>query len=160
MEIIVNQTNIDLIWFSYNNNTNRVGGITSNGTSVTYSTSSDYRLKENVNPINNPFEQLMKIKPVSFNWKSDSDKKIINGFIAHELQAIIPEAVTGTKDAVDEKGNMIPQGVDQSKLVPILVASLQQAIKKIEHLERRINVLEEMVSPNRIKIWCRVQDKN
>jgi hypothetical protein len=66
----------------------------------------------------------------------------VDGFIAHEVQAIVPEAITGEKNAVDDDGNPIYQGIDQSKLVPLLTAALQEAIAKIETLEARLTALE------------------
>ncbi len=146
------------------------GGITINTSAVVYGTSSDYRLKDDLKPIENAIEKLMKIKPVNFSWKID--KTMVDGFIAHELQEIIPEAVTGVKDGMrteeielspfipailDENGNIIEdakeavieykevpdyQGIDQSKLVPILTASLQEAIKRIEALEEYIKTIK------------------
>ena len=146
------------------------GGITINTSAVVYGTSSDYRLKEDLKPIENAIEKLMKIKPVNFSWKIDNTR--VDGFIAHELQEIIPEAVTGVKDGMrteeielsplipailDENGNIIEdakeavieykevpdyQGVDQSKIIPILTASLQEAIKRIEALEEYIKTIK------------------
>jgi len=78
----------------------------------------------------------MELNPVNFAWKTDSTR--VDGFIAHEAQAVVPEAVTGTKDAVDEDGNPDYQGIDQSKLVPLLTAALQEAVKRIEALESKI----------------------
>jgi hypothetical protein len=79
--------------------------------------------------------QLKQLKPARFNWISDETKTLVDGFIAHEVSDIIPEAVIGTKDAVDENGNIEPQGIDQSKLVPLLV-------KTPKELEARITTLE------------------
>jgi hypothetical protein len=71
----------------------------------------------------------------------DADKTV-DGFLAHEVQDIVPDAVTGTKDAVDADGNPEYQGIDQSKLVPLLTAALQEALTKIDQLETRIVALE------------------
>ena len=67
---------------------------------------------------------------------------MVDGFLAHEVSDVVPEAVTGTKDAVDEDNKIIPQGIDQSKLVPLLTAALKEAITKIEALEARVTTLE------------------
>jgi hypothetical protein len=97
-----------------------VGFIESNATATNYSTSSDYRLKQ--------------LKPSRFNFIADADTTV-DGFLAHEVQDIVPEAITGVKDAVDADGNPEYQGIDQSKLVPLLV-------KTIQELEARITALE------------------
>jgi len=118
-----------------------VGSITTNGTSTSYNTSSDYRLKENVVDITGATTRLKQLSPKRFNFIADADTTV-DGFLAHEVSDIIPEAISGTKDEVDADGNPVYQGIDQSKLVPLLTASLQEAIAKIEELETRITTLE------------------
>jgi len=109
---------------------------------VTYSTSSDYRLKENASTINNALTTVKALKPYQFTWKHDS--KIGQGFFAHEVLETTPnsQAALGTKDAVDLEGNPIYQQVDYSKLVPLLTAALQEATAKIEVLETKVAALE------------------
>ncbi len=106
---------------------------------TTYNTSSDYRLKENVDYTWDATTRLKQLKPARFNWIADDTNTLFDGFIAHEVQEIIPEAITGEKDAMttNENGDAIidPQGIDQSKLVPLLV-------KTIQELEARIAALE------------------
>jgi hypothetical protein len=114
-----------------------VGTITHNGSSTTYATSSDYRLKENVVPLAGAIDRVNDLQVRRFNFIVDPDHTV-DGFIAHEAQAVVPECVTGTKDEVDDDGNPIYQGIDQSKLVPLLTAALQEAIAKIETLEARL----------------------
>jgi hypothetical protein len=97
----------------------------------------DYRLKENVTPVTDGITRLQQLRPSRFNFIADP-AKTVDGFIAHEAQAVVPECVTGTKDEVDADGNPIYQGIDQSKLVPLLTAALQEAIAKIEALEARL----------------------
>ena len=132
-----------------------VGEIVTTGTSTAYQIASDYRLKENVIPMSGSIDRLKALKPSRFNFIIDADKTV-DGFLAHEAQEIVPEAVTGEKDAMfdavlyvegDElpEGKSIgdvqtaetidPQGIDQSKLVPLLVGALQEAIARIETLE-------------------------
>ena len=111
-----------------------IGNITCSTTSTAYNTSSDYRLKENVDYTWDATTRLKQLKPARFNFISDPDKTV-DGFIAHEAQAVVPEAVFGTKDAVDGNDNAVMQGIDQSKLVPLLV-------KTIQELEARITALE------------------
>ena len=116
------------------------GSITTNGGSTSYNTSSDYRLKENVTAISDGITRLKTLKPSRFNFKDNKDTTV-DGFLAHEVTAV-PEAITGTKDEVDSDNNPIYQGIDQSKLVPLLTAALQEAIAKIEILETKVAALE------------------
>ena len=117
-----------------------VGRITTSGSGTTYVGTSDYRLKEDWQPISNPSERLLLLNPVNFAWKSDGTRS--DGFLAHEAQEVVPEAVVGTKDEVDENGKIMPQGIDQSKLVPLLTAALQEALTKIADMEIRLSALE------------------
>ena len=117
-----------------------VGTISASTTTTTYATSSDYRLKENVIPMSGGIDRLKQLKPSTWSWTQDGSHG--EGFLAHEAQAVVPEAVTGTKDAVDDEGNPVYQGIDQSKLVPLLTSALQEAITKIEALEARVATLE------------------
>jgi hypothetical protein len=154
--------------FEFRNPNGLVGFISTSGSSTTYSTSSDYRLKENVAPLTDAIERIKQIPVYRFNFIADPNK-IVDGFLAHEAQQIVPESVTGTKDEVeaignitDAEGNIVQQGVtepqelpegqvwtqtgeqpvyqgiDQSKLVPLLTAALQDAIKRIETLEAQL----------------------
>jgi hypothetical protein len=118
-----------------------VGTIATNGSATAYNTSSDYRLKENVTPVSDGITRLQQLKPSRFNFIADPDTTV-DGFIAHEAQAVVPECVTGTKDEVDNEGKPIYQGIDQSKLVPLLTAALQEAIGEIESLKARVAALE------------------
>ena len=124
----------------YNNN-GEVGSIATSGSATAYNTSSDYRLKENVTPVPNSITRLLQLKPSRFNFKADPGHTV-DGFIAHEAQAVVPECVTGEKDAVDDDGNPVYQGIDQAKLVPLLTAALQEAIGRIETLEAEVSALK------------------
>jgi len=101
--------------------------------SITYATSSDYRLKENVQPLASGLATVSALKPVSYTWKVDGAAG--EGFIAHELQKLVPLAVAGEKDAVDAEGNMQPQAVDYSKIVVHLVAAIQELTARVAELE-------------------------
>jgi hypothetical protein len=155
--------------------------VNAGGNTVSYETSSDYRLKENVIDLTNATTRIKNLKPKRFNFKAKPDTTL-DGFLAHEVQSVIPEAASGTKDATETKKNVVvnnkgnvehegvteedwkqgkidekfandtqwfaekefikPQGVDTSKLVPLLTAALQEAVAKIEALEARVTTLE------------------
>lgn len=106
-----------------------VGSITA-GATTAYNTTSDYRLKQNVMPMNNRLADVMKLKPVTYNWKYDDSPG--EGFIAHELAEVCPYAVTGEKDAVNEDGSIKPQSIDTSFLIGMLVAAIQELNSKFD----------------------------
>jgi hypothetical protein len=122
------------------NNGNANGSISTNYYQTTYATTSDYRAKEDFQPIINATSRLMSLNPVNFQWK-DSDMRT-DGFLAHEVAEVVSDAVVGEKDAVDEQGNDELQALDQSKLVPLLVKTIQEQQGVIEALEARISALE------------------
>ena len=160
----------------YNAGATYVGGIALNSGDTTYATSSDYRLKENVNYDFDATTRLKQLKPARFNFIADETNTLVDGFLAHEVSNVIPQAITGTKDAmhpevlytdeilytaedelpegksigdvkhsvgdVKEATKINPQGIDQSKLVPLLTKALQEAITKIETLETKVTALE------------------
>tara|TARA_R110000796_G_scaffold243577_1_gene366215 strand:- start:1090 stop:2055 length:966 start_codon:yes stop_codon:yes gene_type:complete len=117
-----------------------VGSIKTSGSSTSYNTSSDYRLKTDAQPMTGASDRVQALNPVNFAWLSDGTR--VDGFLAHEAQEVVPEAVSGTKDAVDADGKPEHQGIDQSKLVPLLTAALQEALTKIEAMEARLTALE------------------
>jgi hypothetical protein len=129
-------------------NANTIGNITQNGTTaVSYNTSSDYRLKHDIQPMTGALAKVAQLKPVTYKWNADDSQS--QGFIAHELQEVVPECVTGEKDAVDAEGNPQYQGIDTSFLVATLTAAIQeqQALiasqsEIIESLKTRIEALE------------------
>ena len=121
--------------------TSQAGAIRRSGnTTVSYITSSDYRLKENVVEITDGIERVKQLKPSKFNFIGED--RIVDGFLAHEVQGVVPESISGEKDEVDNDGNPVYQGIDQSKIVPLLAGALKEAISKIEQLETRIQTLE------------------
>jgi hypothetical protein len=115
--------------------------VTGTVTATAYNTSSDHRLKENVADVTDGITRVKQLAPKRFNFIADPDTTV-DGFLAHEAQAVVPEAVTGTHNEVDADGNAVMQGIDQSKLVPLLTAALQEAISKIETLETKVAALE------------------
>jgi len=153
------------VQFSLNaNGSTDVGSITSTGTTTVYGTTSDYRLKENIAPMTGALAKVAQLKPVTYKWKSDGSDS--QGFIAHELQAVVPECVVGEKDAVkeqqyevtsavkDDEGNIVTeavmgtriapvyQGIDTSFLVATLTAAIQELKAIVDTQAARITALE------------------
>ena len=129
---------------TFRHDTTQIGSITLNGTTATsYNTSSDYRLKENVDYTWDATTRLKQLKPCRFNWIADDTNTLEDGFLAHEVQAVVPNAVTGTKDQmedyVDDEGEtqqrIKSQQMDHSKLVPLLVKTIQELEARITELE-------------------------
>jgi hypothetical protein len=128
-------------FYSTNSTTTTIGTIGNSGnTNTTYNTSSDYRLKENIVPMAGALDTVAALKPVTWNWKSTGADG--QGFIAHELAEVVPDCVTGEKDAVDGEGNPVHQGVDTSYLVATLTAAIQEQQALITALTARITALE------------------
>ena len=123
-----------------NSSGTRVGYIAQSGTGTAFTSTSDYRLKENVQSMVGALDKVAQLRPVTYKWKSTGGDG--QGFIAHELQAVVPDCVNGEKDAVDADGNPNYQGVDTSFLVATLTAALQEAHGLIKDLEARLIVLE------------------
>ena len=144
-------------FFTFRRQGTQIGHIRRDGTndSINYTTSSDYRLKDGIVDKTDGIEKLKQLKPKKFYWKSNANKTLVDGFLAHEVSSIVPESISGEKDEIeknkdgtnklDDEGNTIPryQGIDQSKLVPLLTSALKEAITKIETLETRVKTLED-----------------
>jgi hypothetical protein len=135
--LVLNRKGSDGVIVDFYRDTNNPGTISVTTTATSYNTSSDYRLKENVTPVTDGITRLQQLKPSRFNFIA-APGCTVDGFIAHEVQSVVPEAITGEKDAVDADGKPQYQGIDQSKLVPLLTAALQEAVAKIESLEARL----------------------
>jgi hypothetical protein len=120
----------------FTSGSNQVGSITSTNTTTSYNTSSDYRLKQDLKEING-LEKVSALKVYDFQWK-DSENRM-DGVLAHELAEVMPYAVYGEKDAIDEEGNDIMQGVDYSKIVPVLIKAIQELKTEIDSLKNQIN---------------------
>jgi uncharacterized coiled-coil protein SlyX len=120
-----------------------VGQISTSGSATSYVTSSDYRLKERIAPMTGALARVAALKPVTYKWKVDGSDG--EGFIAHELQEIVPEAVVGEKDAVDADGNPRYQGIDTSFLVATLTAAIQEQQTIITKQTAQIQQLQEKV---------------
>lgn len=122
-----------------------VGGIrqaAGGGTPLVYATSSDYRIKTDVQPIVDPLDRLASLKPCRFHFTTNPDGPFVEGFIAHEVQQVVPQAVVGVKDEVDAEGKPVHQGLDQAHLVPLLTAVCQALHDKNQQLEARLAALE------------------
>jgi hypothetical protein len=118
----------------------QAGAITQTDSSVSYTTGSDYRLKENILPMTGALNVVGQLKPCTYKWKIDGSSG--QGFIAHELQEVVPDAVAGEKDAVDAEGKPVYQGIDTSFLVATLTAAIQEQQAIITDLKTRIELLE------------------
>jgi len=129
-----------MIGFYRNSSGSLVGQITTTSTATTYTTSSDYRLKHDIQPMTGALAKVAALKPCTYKWKADGSDG--EGFIAHELAEVIPEAVSGEKDAVNEDGSIKPQGIDTSFLVATLTAALQEQQQMIEELKAKVAALE------------------
>ena len=128
------------VWISLNTGSQNYGTIFLNGSVIVYGGQSDYRLKKNIQPLSSGLDRVMSLKPVSFNWKRDNSYG--EGFIAHELQEIVPLAVTGTKDGLNEVGDPDWQNVDKSHIVPILVKAIQELNTKLDAANAEIEELK------------------
>jgi hypothetical protein len=124
----------------FKRNATTVGSITVTGSATAYVTSSDYRLKENIAPMTGALANVALLKPVTYKWKVDGSDG--QGFIAHELAEVVPDCVSGEKDAVDADGNPVHQGIDTSFLVATLTAAIQEQQALITALTTRITALE------------------
>ena len=118
-----------MIKFTHNNTTG-TGQITTTNTTVSYATSSDYRLKHDIQPMTGALAKVQQLKPVTYKWNADDSQS--QGFIAHELQAVVPDCVTGEKDAVDAEGKPVYQGIDTSFLVATLTKAIQELKAQVD----------------------------
>ena len=125
-----------MIGFAHGTNGDSVGGVDATSSGITYNTTSDARLKDNIETITDGTAKLMEMNPVTHTWKADPEAPAVHGFIAQEMQEIVPEAVSG-----DPEGEEM-MSMDYGRITPVLVAALQDAHKKIEALEARINEME------------------
>jgi hypothetical protein len=123
-----------------NSSGSSVGYIEASNTAVSYVSASDYRLKENIAPMTGALDKVSALKPVTYNWKIDGSSG--QGFIAHELQAVVPDCVTGEKDAVDEEGNPQYQGIDTSFLVATLTAAIQELKAELDTVKAELASLK------------------
>ena len=122
-----------------------VGSIRTTDSATAFNTSSDHRLKENVTDMTGAIDRVKALSPKRFNFIVEPDVTV-DGFLAHEAQAVVPEAVHGTHNEVDDDGNAVMQGIDQAKLVPLLTAALKESITKIETLETEMTALKARVT--------------
>jgi hypothetical protein len=111
-----------------------IGSVGLASAGVSFNTTSDYRLKTAIKPLSCAVERLKQLKPLRYVFVSHQSGEL-DGFLAHEVAAVVPEAVTGAKDAVDPQGLPVWQQLDQTRLIPLLVAALQEALARIEALE-------------------------
>jgi len=127
----------------FKNNGTTVGEIASTSSATSYNTSSDYRLKENVQSMTGALTTISKLKPCTYTWKNSGVAS--QGFIAHELQEVVPDCVTGEKDALNEDGSIKPQGIDTSFLVATLTAAIQELKTIVDAQATEITALKAKV---------------
>ena len=128
-------------FISFYVSTSKRGGITVNGGGVAYNTSSDYRVKENIVQLTDALARVNQLSVKRFNF-IDYPGQTVDGFIAHEVASVVPEAITGTKDAVDGDGNPVLQSIDQSKLVPLLTSAVQEIDSELQTAKSTISSLQ------------------
>jgi hypothetical protein len=137
--MIFNRDDNDIL-INFRRSDSSVGTITVNTTNTAYNTSSDYRLKEDIAPMTEALARVAALKPCTYKWKVDGSDG--QGFIAHELQEVVPQCVTGEKDAVDAEGKPQYQGIDTSFLVATLTKAIQEQQALIQDLTTRLAALE------------------
>jgi hypothetical protein len=124
----------------FNSSTTQIGSIACTTSGTSFVTTSDYRLKENIAPMTGALDKVALLKPVTYKWKSTGEDA--QGFIAHELQAVVPDCVVGDKDAIDEDGNIKPQGIDTSFLVATLTAAIQELKAELDATKAEVAALK------------------
>lgn len=130
--------------FIRNTGGSTIGSINNNGSTTSFTTTSDHRLKEDVQPMTGALSKVAALKPCTYKWKADGSDG--QGFIAHELQAVVPDCVTGEKDAVDAEGEPVYQGIDTSFLVATLTAAIQELNAKVDAQAAEIAALKGAAS--------------
>jgi hypothetical protein len=130
--------------YAFYNTNGEIGNISTSGSTTSFTTSSDYRLKENVQPMMGALSVVQALKPVTYNWKVDGSDG--QGFIAHELAEVVPNCVIGEKDAVDDDGKPKYQGIDTSFLVATLTAAIQEQQALITSLTARLDEQQAQIS--------------
>ena len=138
-----NSTGANYAYLVFGHGSSQIGSVSQNssGNQTLYNQTSDYRLKENIINLTSAITRIKQLSPRRFNFIGDSDNTV-DGFIAHEVATVVPQAVSGTHNEVDSDNNPVYQQIDQSKLIPVLTAALKEAITKIETLESRVAALE------------------
>jgi hypothetical protein len=140
-----NDTNAFSLIIFANDTDGQIGSVTQNSAgTVNYNTSSDYRLKENILPMTGALNAVAQLKPCVGNWKKDGS--YFQGFIAHELQAVVPDCVTGEKDAVDAEGNPKHQSIDTSFLIATLSAAIQELHALVKTQDSTITALTTRIT--------------
>ena len=141
--LVINRTGNNGNVLSVRKNGAAKGGIEVNDSNIIITgQASDYRIKKDITPMPSAVEDIKAMRLVNFVYTDRGHGETHEGFIAHELQEIVPGAVTRHKDAVDKDGNPDLQGIDYSKLIPKLAKALQETLAKNEELEARLAALE------------------
>jgi hypothetical protein len=128
-------------WLHFYKDGSSYGYIVNSGSGVNYYSASDYRLKTNIETLTGATERLKQLTPRRYEWLSEPGETV-DGFIAHEVQEVVPQAVDGEKDGIDKHGNPKYQALDVAELIPLLTAALQESVARIETLEAKVAQLE------------------
>lgn len=139
-QLYLNRLNVNGPAVYFYKDTNNVGNISVTGSATSYNSGSDYRLKNNIEPLSNALQKVALLKPSKWIWKADDTYG--DGFVAHELAEVCPNAVTGEKDAVDADGKIIPQSVDTSFLVATLTAAIQELKAELDATKAEVAALK------------------
>ena len=127
----------------FNRASTQAGHLTSNANNtVALNNGSDYRLKENITDMKDGIERVKQLQPKKFNFLSNPDKEIVDGFLAHEVKDLVPFSVLGDKDAVDKDGKPVMQTIDITALIPVLTGAIKELIAKVETLETEVKALK------------------
>ena len=118
------------------------GGLFMSSGTISVQNVSDYRLKQNISALTGATDKVKALNPVRFKRNDHENAVMQDGFLAHEVQAVVPEAVVGEKDAVKADGSIDPQSMSIESLIPVLTSALKEAITKIETLEQKVAALE------------------
>ena len=135
LALTASATSLRFIQFSHQGTS--TGGISRSGVGTAYTSVSDYRLKDNIKEYSGGLAAVNKLRPVYFDWVNDPTKNNL-GFIAHEVQEVVPQAVIGDKDAVNDDGSVKAQTLEKAALIPVLVASIQELAQKVSELESKL----------------------
>lgn len=140
--LYLHRHNTTMPYVAFGYGSSQLGSISTNGSVVSYNTTSDYRLKEHVQPLADSLERVVRLKPISYTFRKDPSHTVVEGFLAHEVQQVVPYAVLGKKDAVGKDGKPVYQQLDYAKLTPLLTSAVQQLKADNDNLREQLKELK------------------